>query len=75
MARTQKTPTTEPKNPDFLAWHVHSKGEKTFWTRIGASWLHRDGNGMSVHLETFPIDGRIVLRAPRQDAAEEGARA
>lgn len=66
MARTQKTSTTETKAPDFVAWHVQSKGDQTFWTRIGATWLHRDGAGMSVHLNTLPIDGRIVLRAPRE---------
>lgn len=67
MARTQKpqaaAPAT-PKAPDFIAFHVQTKGDKTFWNRVGASWLHRDGNGMSLLLETFPIDGRIVLRAP-----------
>lgn len=64
MARTQKTQAPAPKTPDFIAWHVLTRGEKTFWNRVGASWLHHDGNGMSLQLETFPIDGRVVLRAP-----------
>ncbi len=74
MARTQTTQAAAPKTPDFIAYHVQTKGEKTFWNRVGASWLHHDGNGMSLLLETFPIDGRIVLRAPRNEA-EERARA
>jgi hypothetical protein len=64
MARTQTAPAPTPKTPDFIAFHVQSRGESTFWNRIGASWLHHDGNGMSLQLETVPIDGRIVLRAP-----------
>lgn len=74
MARTQTAQAPAPKAPDFIAFHVQTRGEKTFWTRLGASWLHHDGNGMSVQLETLPIDGRIVLRAPREDT-EAGARA
>lgn len=70
MANTKQSQGTAPKSPDFIAFHVQSKGEKTFWTRVGASWLHQDGNGMSLQLETMPIDGRIVLRAPRE--ADDG---
>lgn len=71
MARTSQTST--PKAPDFIAFHVQSKGEKAFWTKVGASWLHQDGNGMTLQLETLPINGRIVLRAPR-DEQDIGAR-
>jgi hypothetical protein len=74
MARKQQTQEPAAKLPDFIAYHVQSKGEKAFWTRVGASWLHNDGNGMTMQLETFPIDGRIVLRAPREQD-EAGARA
>jgi len=64
MARTQKPQAAAPKAPDFIAFHVQTKGDKTFWNRVGASWFHHDGNGLSLQLETVPIDGRIVLRAP-----------
>jgi hypothetical protein len=70
MSRTQQSQAPAPKLPDFIAYHVQTKGEKTFWNRVGASWLHHDGNGMSLQLETFPIDGRIVLRAPREQDNE-----
>lgn len=73
MARKDSQNDT-PKSPDFIAYHVQSKGDKTFWNRVGASWLHQDGNGMSLQLETVPIDGRVVLRAPREEA-NAGARA
>lgn len=70
MARSPTT-ATAPKAPDFIAWHVNTKGENTYWTRIGASWLHNDGNGLTVHLEAQPIGGRIVLRASKADSASQ----
>lgn len=74
MARTQTTSPTEAKAPDFIAWHVQQKGDKSFWNKVGASWKHKDGKGMTLQLETLPINGRIVLRVPSKNTAEEGAR-
>jgi len=72
MARTKQTPAPTPKAPDFIAWIVRSKGDKTFWQRIGASWFHHDGNGLSLQLDTLPLDGRVVLRAPLEQTQEGG---
>jgi hypothetical protein len=69
MARTK---TEEPKAPAFIAWTVTTKGENVFWNRMGAAWHHKDGKGLSLKLDTLPVDGRIVLRAPLE--AEAGAR-
>lgn len=75
MARTQTAPSTETKAPDFIAWHVQQKGEKSFWNKVGASWKHKDGKGMTLQLETLPINGRIVLRVPSDNTTKtEGAR-
>ena len=74
MARTSQTQAAAPKAPDFIAYNVLTKGEKTFWNRVGASWLHNDGNGMTLQLETLPLGGRVVLRAPREET-DERARA
>lgn len=76
MARTQNSPSLIPaKAPDFIAWHVQQKGDKSYWNKVGASWKHKDGKGMTLQLETLPINGRIVLRQPQDDAQQvEGAR-
>ncbi len=74
MARTQTTPSTEAKAPDFIAWHVAQKGDKSYWNKVGASWKHKDGKGMTLQLEVVPINGRIVLRTPSDNIAGEGAR-
>jgi hypothetical protein len=64
MSRATATATTEPKQPDFHAWHVTNKGENSFWTKVGAAWPHRDGKGLSLQLDVMPMNGRIVLRQP-----------
>jgi len=74
MARTSKTQTATSKAPDLIAFHVQTKGEKDFWSRIGASWQHQDGKGMTLQLDTLPMSGKIVLRQPLP-AGETGARA
>lgn len=58
------------KAPDLIAWHVTQKGEKSYWNKVGASWAHKDGKGMTLQLETVPINGRIVLRTPMEGNAE-----
>lgn len=60
----------EPNAPDYLAWHVTQKGEKAFWNKVGAAWVHKDGKGYTLQLETCPINGRIVLRVPLEDTPE-----
>ena len=64
MTRTSTASTTPPKLPDFHAWHVANKGDKGFWTKVGAAWPHRDGKGLSLQLDVMPMNGRIVLRQP-----------
>ena len=52
MARTSQAPAPatapEPKAPDFIAWHVSNRGDKAFWTKVGAAWFHRDRKGVSL---------------------------
>ncbi|MBN9890588.1 hypothetical protein [Salipiger abyssi] len=68
MAREKENTNQEPSAPDYLAWYVTQKGEKSFWNKVGAAWKHKDGRGYSLQLETCPINGRIVLRLPLEDA-------
>lgn len=77
MARTAKQdrkPVRENRPPAFIAWHVGEKGEKAFWTRIGAAWGHQDGEGLTLQLDLLPVSGgRIVLRKPNDETATDGA--
>jgi hypothetical protein len=65
MTEPQPTETarTGKKSPTHIAYHVRDrKGDKGFFTRIGAAWAHADGQGFNVQLEVAPLDGRITLR-------------
>lgn len=80
MAQTQTEKTTtattaESKPPSHIAWHVTGNDNKKFWSRVGAAWAHKDGKGFNLQLETFPIDGRIVLRLPQEPSDDGEARA
>jgi len=70
-SRKEKVRETQP--PALIAYHVAERGEKSFWTRIGAAWDHEDGKGLTVQLALVPTDGgRIVLREPADEQAQEG---
>jgi hypothetical protein len=70
-----KSQTRETQPPALIAYHVTERGEKSYWTRIGAAWDHEDAKGLTVQLELAPVaGGRIVLRQPGQfDESETGA--
>ncbi len=47
MARNQRNDALQqrdPKPPAYIAWHVNGRDKKSFWTRVGAAWDHKDGS-------------------------------
>ena len=73
----QTTPNDQPsgsaKPPAYVAFSVLDRGEKSFWTRIGAAWHHGDEQGLTIQLDLVPVSGsRIVLRTPPADPAQNG---
>jgi hypothetical protein len=63
MSTTEKAEPTTSKLPSHVAYHVRDReGQKAIFTRIGAAWPHKDGNGFNIQIETMPLDGRITLR-------------
>lgn len=81
MAQKQTTNGKKQRQaqpPKLFAYHVAERGNKKFWTRIGAAWDHEDGKGLTVQLDLVPANGgRIVLREPAADdgQAAEGEEA
>ena len=68
------TDTTNRPSHYVYAVRKGAKGGKGFWTRIGAAWANRDGEGFSVKLDLIPIDGAdIVIRTPREEIGQGGA--
>ena len=66
------------KKPTHVAYHVREgQGDKSYWTRIGAAWPHKDGDGYNIRFDiTIRPDTRLVLRKadarPDAGAATEG---
>ncbi len=73
--RTNNRKNTRPREavpPAMIAWHVAERDDKAFWTRIGAAWDHKDGEGLTLQLDLVPTSsGRIVLRVPGQPEEAE----
>ena len=64
MKTNVKTDKQKPGElPGLIAWHVIDRGEKSYWTRVGAAWEHGDHKGFTLDLDLIPVkSGRIVLR-------------
>ena len=63
MTNSTKDKATS-KTPSHIAYHVREvAGKESFWTRIGCAWVHADGQGFNIQLDTVPLDGRISLRS------------
>ena len=59
--------TDKPKNkPSYALFSVRGDGEDAQWSRIGAAWDHKDGDGFSIKLEMVPLNGRIVMRREKE---------
>ena len=57
--------TSISKFPSHYVYQVIPvKGQQPFYRRIGSAWVHGDGKGFNVQLESLPLDGRVQLRVP-----------
>lgn len=66
MAKKQEAASTK-NTPSHGVFVVEGEGEKAFWTKVGCAWHHNDGNGFNVTLSALPINGRIVIRAKKEE--------
>jgi hypothetical protein len=65
------------QQPAYRAYSVIKReGQDDFWLPIGAAFEHADGGELNVILQALPIDGKLVLRVPKDDdkTAEQPAR-
>lgn len=69
----QATKTTTNQKPSHDVFHVVGEGDAARWTRLGAAWQHKDGEGFNIQLNFMPIgaEGRFVVRKvkPRDQPA------
>lgn len=63
------------KPPTHIIWQVidGKTREDARWIRVGAAWQNKDGRGMNVFFDSYPIVGRTVIRevTARADTAEQ----
>ena len=70
--QTQTARTTAPAEataPTYLNVFTVEEYERDCktgkrWTKIGAAFPHKEGNGFNIELKAFPIDGRLVVLPP-----------
>jgi hypothetical protein len=61
------TDRSEKHGPSFEAFHVkNGPDDKSYFNRIGTAFPHKDGEGHTLSLDAVPVDGRIVLRTPKE---------
>jgi hypothetical protein len=56
------------QQPSYQAYTVIKReGQDDWWINIGAAFMHQDGDGYNIVLQALPINGKIVLRLPKED--------
>lgn len=56
----------EGRKPDYKVVIGRENGDKTYWTEIGSGWLVKN-DGISVQLNSLPVDGKMVLFLRRDE--------
>jgi hypothetical protein len=51
---------------------IKREGQDDWWCNIGAAFPHADGNGLNLMLQALPLDGKIVLRPPKDEGSDRG---
>ena len=69
------TTSKDTKRPSHIIWQVLGEGEKARWIRLGAAWPNRDGKGLTLEFDAFPVTRRVVLRdyEPADDAQAQAS--
>jgi hypothetical protein len=64
----EDTDVTSATQPAYRAYTVVKReGQDDYWLAIGAAFKHGDGDGYNLVLQALPIDGRVILRVPKDD--------
>jgi hypothetical protein len=60
------------QQPAYRAYTVVKReGQDDFWLAIGAAFMHQDGDGYNIVLQALPIDGKVVLRLPKENQGDQ----
>lgn len=61
----------EAKRPTHAIYVIQGEGKAERWTKIGAAWPHKDGQGLGLVLDALPTgNGRVALRVITEKDAD-----
>lgn len=63
---TEQQTNTNKATPTHYAYQVRKVKDKSYWSKIGCAFAHKDGGGFNLQLDSIPTDGSISLRIPSQ---------
>lgn len=64
----------QSNRPTHGIYQVTGEGDKAYWLRVGAAWLHSDSKGANLVFDAMPLKGRIVVRElSEKEAASEAS--
>ena len=55
------TQTVSSKTPLPTYAYRKIEGGKSFRTRVGVAWMHKNGKGCNIDLDAVPLNGRLVV--------------
>lgn len=61
------------RKPTHAIYHVRGEAKNAYWTRVGAAWIHEDGEGLSLALDFVPVNdtGRLVVRVNKPNEGNQ----
>lgn len=59
--------------PSHIIRYVEGEGDKSYSTRIGVAWQHKDGKGFNLKINFLPLsdDGFMSMREAKTEEAEQ----
>jgi hypothetical protein len=70
----EAAPESVKRPPTHTIFQVIGESDKSKWIRVGAGWANKDGKGLYLRFDAYPVVGRIQVReiTERQDAQDGG---
>jgi hypothetical protein len=56
------TKLNKAKRPSHAIFQVIGEKDKARWLRVGAGWKNKDGKGLLLVFDAYPVVGRTVIR-------------
>lgn len=66
--------TNSKRLPTHVIYQVIGENDKGRWIRVGAAWANKDGKGLTLKFDAYPVAGRTVVREiTEQDGDREAS--